>query len=122
MNDKNGIYLSVDGDDAVRVIIENGIKIQTDRIKISDELIGELEYDGSNYSTVLEHIRDKAEPLDGIGAYSDEQFEEIMNLALQLADAIRENDLTTGVFAPSDDKEISRNQGRWHSYVLINGD
>jgi len=27
---KNGIYLSVDGDNAVRVIIENNIKIQTD--------------------------------------------------------------------------------------------
>ena len=24
MTDKNGIYLSVDGDDAVRVIVENG--------------------------------------------------------------------------------------------------
>lgn len=48
MTDKNGIYLSVDGDDAVRVIVEHGTKIQTDRIKISDELIGELEYDMSN--------------------------------------------------------------------------
>lgn len=45
----------------------------------------------------MDHIRDKAEPLDGIGEYSDEQFEEITDLALQLADAIRENDLTTGV-------------------------
>lgn len=97
MIDKNGIYLSVDGDDAIRVIIESSTKIQTDRIKISDELIGELEYDQSGYSTVLDHIRDKAEPLDGIGEYSDEQFEEITDLALQLADAIRENDLTTGV-------------------------
>ena len=44
MTDKNGIYLSVDGDNAVRVIIENNSKIQTDKIKISDELIGELEY------------------------------------------------------------------------------
>lgn len=97
MIDKNGIYLSVDGDDAIRVIIENSTKIQTDRIKISDELIGELEYDQSGYSTVLNHIRDKAEPLDGIGEYSDEQFAEVTDLALQLADAIRENGLTTGV-------------------------
>lgn len=97
MIDKNGIYLSVNGDDAVRVIIENNVKIQTDRIKISGELIEELEYNQSGYSTVLDHIRDKAEPLDGIGEYSDEQFAEVTNLALQLADAIRENDLTTGV-------------------------
>ncbi len=67
MTDKNGIYLSVDGDDAVRVIIDNGTKIQTDRIKVSDELIGELEYDMSNYEIVLEHISDKTEPLDDIG-------------------------------------------------------
>ena len=45
MTDKNGIYLSVDGDNAVRVIVGNGTKIQTDKIKISDELIGVLEYD-----------------------------------------------------------------------------
>ncbi|MDE6726529.1 MAG: hypothetical protein K2J80_01155 [Oscillospiraceae bacterium] len=70
MTDKNGIYLSVDGDDAVRVIIENNIKIQTDRIKVSDELIGELEYDLSNYETVLEHIFEETEPLDGIGEFS----------------------------------------------------
>lgn len=48
MTDKNGIYLSVDGDSAVRVIVENSTKIQTDKIKISEELIGELEYDLSN--------------------------------------------------------------------------
>ncbi len=36
---KNGIYLSVDGNNAVRVIIENNTKIQTDIIKISEELI-----------------------------------------------------------------------------------
>lgn len=30
---KNGIYLSVDGDNAVRVIVENSIKVQTERIK-----------------------------------------------------------------------------------------
>lgn len=47
MINKNGIYLSVDGDEAVRVIIENSIKIQTDRIKISDKMIGELEYNQS---------------------------------------------------------------------------
>lgn len=33
MTDKNGIYLSVDCDNAVRVIIENGTKIQTDRLR-----------------------------------------------------------------------------------------
>ena len=49
MTDKNGIYLSLDGDDAVRVIIENNVIIQTDRIKVSDELISELEYNLSNY-------------------------------------------------------------------------
>ena len=97
MNDKNGIYLSINDDDAVRVIIENSTKVQTDRIKISDELIGELEYDQSGYSTVFEHIRDKAEPLDDMGMYSDEQVADVTDLALQLAEAIRENDLTTGV-------------------------
>ena len=97
MNDKNGIYLSINGNDAVRVIIENSTKVQTDRIKISDELIGELEYDQFGYSTVFEHIRDKAEPLDDMGMYSDEQVAEVTDLALQLAEAIRENDLTAGV-------------------------
>ena len=72
MTGKNGIYLSVDGDDAVRVIIENNSKIQTDKIKISDELIGELEYNLSNYEIALEHITEKTEPLDDIGAYSEE--------------------------------------------------
>ncbi len=97
MIDKNGIYLSVDGDNAVRVIIENNIKIQTNRIKVSEELIGELEYDLSNYEVVLEHIIEETEPLDGIGEYSEEQFNSVSNMALELADGVRENDLTTGV-------------------------
>lgn len=97
MTDKNGIYLSVDGDDAVRVIVEHGATIQTNRIKISDELIGELEYDMSNYEFVLEHIIEKTEPLDDIGAYSEEQFSAVSNAALELADGVRENDLTSGV-------------------------
>lgn len=97
MNEKNGIYLSMDGDDAVRVIVENNIKIQTDRIKISEELIGELEYDLSNYETVLEHIFEETEPLDGIGEYSEEQFNSVSNMALELANGVRENDLTSGV-------------------------
>ena len=97
MTDKNGIYLSVDGDDAVRVIIENNIKIQTDKVKISEELIGELEYNMSHYETVVEHISEKTEPLDGIGEYSDDQVTSVFNTALDLADAVRENDLTSGV-------------------------
>ena len=97
MTDKNGIYLSVDGDDAVRIIVEHGATIQTNRIKISDELIGELEYDMSNYEFVLEHIIEKTEPLDDIGAYSEEQFSAVSNAALELADGVRENDLTSGV-------------------------
>lgn len=97
MSDKNGIYLSVDGDNAVRVVIENNVKIQTDRIKVSEELIGELEYDLSNYEVVLEHIIEETEPLDDIGAYSEEQFSAVSNAALELADGVRENDLTTGV-------------------------
>ena len=97
MTDKNGIYLSVDGDDAVRVIIENNIKIQTDKVKISEELIGELEYNMSHYETVVEHISEKTEPLDGIGEYSEDQVTSVFNTALDLADAVRENDLTSGV-------------------------
>lgn len=97
MTGKNGIYLSVDGDDAVRVIIENSTKIQTDRIKISEELIGELEYDLSNYEIVLEHIIEKTEPLDDIGAYSEEQLTDVSDAALELADGVRENDLASGV-------------------------
>lgn len=97
MTDKNGIYLSVDGDDAVRVIIENNVKIQTDRIKISEELIGELEYDLSNYEVVLDRIIEETEPLDGIGEFSEEQFSSVSNMALDLANGVRENDLTTGV-------------------------
>ncbi len=97
MTDKNGIYLSVDGDDAVRVIIENNIKIQTDRIKISEELIGELEFDLSNYEAVLDRIIEETEPLDGIGEYSEEQFSNVSNAALELADGVRENDLTSGI-------------------------
>lgn len=97
MTDKNGIYLSVDGDNAVRVIVGNGTKIQTDKIKISDELIGELEYNMSHYETVVEHISEKTEPLDGIGEYSENQVTSVFNTALDLADAVRENDLTSGV-------------------------
>lgn len=97
MTDKNGIYLSVDGDDVVRVIIENNIKIQTDKVKISEELIGELEYNMSHYETVVKHISEKTEPLDGIGEYSEDQVTSVFNTALDLADAVRENDLTSGV-------------------------
>ena len=97
MTDKNGIYLSVDGDNVVRVIIENNSKTQTDRIKVSDELIGELEYDLSNYEVVLDRIIEETEPLDGIGEYSEAQFNSVSNMALELADGVRENDLTTGV-------------------------
>lgn len=97
MTDKNGIYLSVDGDNAVRVIVGNGTKIQTNKVKISEELIGELEYNMSHYETVVEHISEKTEPLDGIGEYSDDQVTSVFNTALDLADAVRENDLTSGV-------------------------
>ena len=97
MTDKNGIYLSVDGDDAVRVIVENSTKIQTNKVKISEELIGELEYDMSNYEIVLEHIIEETEPLDDIGAYSEEQFSAVSDAVLELADGVRENDLTSGV-------------------------
>lgn len=97
MTDKNGIYLSVAGDNAVRVIIENNIKIQIDKVKISEELIGELEYNMSHYETVVEHISEKTEPLDGIGEYSKDQVTSVFNTAFDLADAVRENDLTSGV-------------------------
>ena len=97
MTDKNGIYLSVDGDNAVRVIVGNGTKIQTDKVKIPEELIGELEYNMSHYETVVEHISEKTEPLDGIGEYSEDQVTSVFNTALDLADAVRENDLTSGV-------------------------
>ena len=93
MIDKNGIYLSADGDNAVRVIIENNIKIQTDKVKISEELIGELEYKMSHYETVVEHISGKTEPLDGIGEYSEDQVTSVFNAALELAETVRENDL-----------------------------
>ena len=106
MINKNGIYLSVDGDNAVRVIVENNTKIQTDKIKISDELIGELEYDLSNYEVVLEHIIEETEPLDDIGAYSEEQFSNVSNAALELADGVRENDLTTGILLRATIKKI----------------
>lgn len=89
MTDKNGIYLSVDGDNAVRVIVGNGTKIQTDKIKISEELIGELEYDMSNYEVVLEHISERTEPLDDIGVYSEAQFTAVSDTALELADGVR---------------------------------
>lgn len=97
MTDKIGIYLSVDGDNAVRVIVGNGTKIQTNKVKISEELIGELEYNMSHYETVVEHISEKTEPLDGIGEYSEDQVTSVFNTALDLADAVRENDLTSGV-------------------------
>lgn len=97
MTDKNGIYLSVDGDNAVRVIIENNSKIQTDKIKITEELIGELEYNMSHYENVVEHISEKTEPLDGIGEYSEDQLDSVFNTALDLVDAVRENDLMSGV-------------------------
>lgn len=106
MINKNGIYLSVDGDNAVRVIVENNTKIQTDKIKISDELIGELEYDLSNYEVVLEHIIEETEPLDDIGAYSEEQFSNVSNAALELADGVRENDLTTGILLRATIKKL----------------
>ena len=106
MTDKNGIYLSVDGDKAVRVIVENNTKIQTDKIKISDELIGELEYNLSNYEIALEHIIEKTEPLDDIGAYSEEQFSAVSNAALELADGVRENDLTTGILLRATIKKL----------------
>lgn len=106
MTDKNGIYLSVDGDKAVRVIVENNTKIQTDKIKISDELISELEYNLSNYEIALEHIIEKTEPLDDIGAYSEEQFSAVSNAALELADGVRENDLTTGILLRATIKKL----------------
>lgn len=97
MTYKNGVYLSADGDNAVRIIVENNTKIQTDKIKISDELIGELEFNLSHYETVVEHISEKTEPLDGIGEYSQDQLASVFNMALDLTDAVRENDLTSGV-------------------------
>ncbi len=75
MTYKNGIYLSTDGDNAVWVIIENNTKIQTDETAILDELIGELEYNLCYYETVVEHILEQTEPLDGIGAYAEEQLQ-----------------------------------------------
>lgn len=97
MTYKNGVYLSADGDKAVRVIVENNTKLQTDKIKISDELIGELEFNLSHYETVVEHISEKTEPLDGIGEYSQDQLSSVFNMALDLTDAVRENDLTSSV-------------------------
>lgn len=98
MTYKNGIYLSIDGDNAVRVIVENSTKVQTERIKISDELIGELEFNMSTYETAVEYIFEKTEPLDELGiTYSEEQFSEIVNASLKVADGVRENDLPAGV-------------------------
>lgn len=97
MNYKNGIYLSVDGDNAVRVIVENNAKLQTDKIIMSDELTSELGFNMCHYETVVEYIADETEPLDGIGAYCEEQLTHIFDTALELADAVRENDLTAGV-------------------------
>lgn len=51
----------------------------------------------SDYETVVEHISEKTEPLDGIGEYSEDQVTSVFNTALDLADAVRENDLTSGV-------------------------
>lgn len=97
MTYKNGIYLSVNGDNAIRVIIENNKKLQTDKIIISNELISELEYNLGPYEEVVEYIMDETEPLDGIGTYSDEQLSIVFNKAFELADAVREKDLTAGI-------------------------
>lgn len=97
MTYKNGIYRSVDGDNAVRIIVENGIKIKTDRIKISEELISESEYDISNYEFMLEHIIEETNPIDDVGTYSEKQFYAVSNMALELIDEVRDNDLTAGV-------------------------
>lgn len=50
-----------------------------------------------HYETVVEHILEQTEPLDGIGAYSKEQLTDVFDTAFELADAVRENDLTAGV-------------------------
>lgn len=95
---KNGIYLSFNGDSAVRVITENGVSIQTDIINISDELLNELEFDLSTYKTAIEHISELSEPQ---GRYSDEisedQFTKVTELALEVAEEVKENDLPAGV-------------------------
>ena len=97
MTYKNGIYLSVNGDSAVRVIIENNKKLRTDNIIISDELISELEYNIGPYEEVVECIMEETEPLDGIGAYSPEQLSKVFDMAFETVEGVRENDLTSGI-------------------------
>lgn len=97
MTNKSGVYLSANGDSAIRIIIENNEKLQTDRITISDELISELEFNLGPYEKVVEYIMHETEPLDGIGAYAEEQLSNVFSKAFELADAVRENDLTAGI-------------------------
>lgn len=95
---KNGIYLSLNGDSAVRIITENGSRIQTDEITIADELLKELEFDLSTYEEAVEHISELTEPEGEYGEeLSEEQFEKVSELALEVADGVRENDLPAGV-------------------------
>lgn len=119
MTCKNGIYLSIDGDNAVRVIIENNTKIQTDRIVISDELISELEFNLCHYETVVEHILGHTEPLDGIGAYSKEQLTDVFDTAFELADAVRENDLTAGVLLRAAITKLTYNEDDGTAMCLL---
>ena len=98
MTYKNGIYLSLNGDSAVRIISENGLKIQTDVIKIADELLGELEFNLSTYEEAVEHITELSEPQGEFGEeLSEQQFAKVSELALEVADGVRENDLPAGV-------------------------
>ena len=95
---KNGIYLSLNGDSAVRIITDNGSRIQTDEIKIADELLKELEFDLSTYEEAVEHISKLTEPQGKYGEeLSEEQFTKVSDLALEVADGVRENDLPAGV-------------------------
>lgn len=95
---KNGIYLSLNGDSAVRIITENGSRIQTDEIKIADELLKELEFDLSTYEEAVEYISELTEPQGEYGKeLSEEQFAKVSELALEVADGVRENDLPAGV-------------------------
>ena len=55
----------------------------------------------SDYETVLEHIFEETEPLEDMGAYSEEQFDAVSNSASELADGVRENDLTAGILLQS---------------------
>lgn len=98
MTYKNGIYLSLNGDSAVRIISENGAKIQTDVIKIADELLGELEFNLSTYEEAVKHITELSEPQGEFGEeLSEDQFAKVSELALDLADGVMENDLPAGV-------------------------